>query len=385
MVQTASLRAFGSQVSAAAAIVLSLGLLAFVTLQPREVFDAHAVDSSNDHLWLTVEHEGATYQVDIHFLTGESSSDLDAAHEAALARFAEAGISATVIEDHAPGTVAAQFAKKSYWWSDHTTEWKYNPAGKPDGLAGDAEAIAAAASTWATAGAGFAFVHEGATMAATGACGEGIDGQNTVGWADIPGNVLAVTCTWYSGGTSPTTAIEFDMEIDRRWVWTSGAPVEMDLQSVATHEFGHALGLGHASESGSVMFATYPSGALKHDPTPDDRAGIAAIYGASAAVAPAPAPDPDPAPAQAPPPPSTLPLAAGASLVTWPYASTAAVGAAASGQGSVTAIYGYDAGSRTWQRYVAKLPPGANTLQRLEPGEAYWFFTTRASAVRGDF
>lgn len=207
--------------------------------------------------------------------------------------------------------------------------------------------------------------------------------------------MLAVTCTWYSGGTNPTAAIEFDMEIDRRWVWTSGAPVEMDLQSVATHEFGHALGLGHASEPGSVMFATYPSGALKHDPTPDDRAGITAIYGASAAAAPAadpnpgpdpdPAPKPDPAPAQAPPPPSMLPLAAGASLVTWPYASTAAVAAAASGQGSVTAIYGYDPGSRTWQRYVAKLPPGANTLQWLEPGQAYWFFATRASAVRGDF
>ena len=366
-----------------------MSALAVLTLQPREVEDAFATDDSADHLWLTVEQDGVEYRVDIHFLVADAETDLGAARAHAIERFAAAGIPATVAGTDSPGTVTAQFAHNDYWWPERTTSWAYNSSGKPAGLTGDAEAIAAAAAAWAGAGADFAFEHEGVTTASTGACGDGIDGQNTIGWAPIPGNVLAITCTWYAGGANPASAVEFDMEIAPRWQWTNGTTVDMDLQSVATHEFGHAVGLGHASDAASIMFATYPAGATKHEPTPDDRAGIVAIYGASVGASVVadpgtkPSSYPHPGSAQPPPPPATLPLVAGASLVTWPYESADAAVAAAGGGGMVTAIYGYDADTRTWQRFMTSVPPDANSLQRLEPGEAYWFFTTNASAVRG--
>ncbi len=49
-----------------------------------------------------------------------------------------------------------------------------------------------------------------------------------------------------------------------------------DLQAVFTHEAGHFLGLAHAAETTSIMYAYYQAGAIQL--TPDDVSGICAIY-----------------------------------------------------------------------------------------------------------
>src|SRR5262249_31796765 len=51
-----------------------------------------------------------------------------------------------------------------------------------------------------------------------------------------------------------------------------------DLMTVAIHEFGHALGMGHSAITKAVMYATYS--AAKQALTPDDSAGIQSSYGA---------------------------------------------------------------------------------------------------------
>ncbi len=64
---------------------------------------------------------------------------------------------------------------------------------------------------------------------------------------------------------------------------TAPTPAQMDLQSVAVHELGHALGLEHSKVPTSVMYPSIAGGQQSRALAPDDVAGIQALYGASAA------------------------------------------------------------------------------------------------------
>ncbi|KAK1554123.1 hypothetical protein Q3G72_008123 [Acer saccharum] len=55
----------------------------------------------------------------------------------------------------------------------------------------------------------------------------------------------------------------------------------VDLESVAVHEIGHLLGLGHSTDKESVMYAMLPTSARKVLLKRDDIAGIQSIYGAN--------------------------------------------------------------------------------------------------------
>jgi hypothetical protein len=90
---------------------------------------------------------------------------------------------------------------------------------------------------------------------------------------DGPGGVLAHT--FYPAPTNGEP-VAGDMHLDADENWQVGAPV--DLYSVVLHETGHALGLGHSDNPGAVM---YPYYRLQTGLTPDDIAGIQAIYGKS--------------------------------------------------------------------------------------------------------
>ncbi len=71
-------------------------------------------------------------------------------------------------------------------------------------------------------------------------------------------------------------------------------------------------------------------------------------------------------------PPPSITLRSGANLVTWPGANTPVAQALQGTAGNVHAIYRWDPSTKTWQRYSPSLPPFANTLTNLRPGEAYW-------------
>lgn len=60
----------------------------------------------------------------------------------------------------------------------------------------------------------------------------------------------------------------------------------IDIQGIMTHEYGHALGLGHSTVSGTTMFASYSGGTGARSIATDDVNGILCIYGAASATKP---------------------------------------------------------------------------------------------------
>ncbi|KVH97783.1 metalloendoproteinase 5-MMP-like [Cynara cardunculus var. scolymus] len=75
------------------------------------------------------------------------------------------------------------------------------------------------------------------------------------------------------------------LDSDETWiiddVFASGSPSAMDLESVAVHEIGHLLGLGHSSIEEAVMFPTISSGVRKVELARDDVEGIQVLYGSN--------------------------------------------------------------------------------------------------------
>jgi len=263
--------------------------------QPTAAQAGNATSFADEHLQLVVFDRGEWWNVEIQLLVYDDGAGAFAtaaaeARDSALARFPGA-IAVT------RGEVSAQYELSHYWWAAHTTEWSYNPAGKPASLLNDDAAIRAAAGAWNASGALWSFTGGELTSAGTGGCSQsGRDGENTVGWAKLSANTLGETCTWYPRtGGEPKNASEFDMEIDPDWSWSTGSPVRTDLLSVVTHEFGHALGLAHPPDTecpGALMCARYRSGSTVRTLQPDDIAGVMAIYGAAPAPEPTPAPTP---------------------------------------------------------------------------------------------
>ena len=67
------------------------------------------------------------------------------------------------------------------------------------------------------------------------------------------------------------------------WNWKDGpgsVSVGSDIQGIACHEYGHALGLGHSTNGGATMFASASgTGTSGRSINADDQAGVQAIYG----------------------------------------------------------------------------------------------------------
>jgi hypothetical protein len=84
------------------------------------------------------------------------------------------------------------------------------------------------------------------------------DGLNEIVFGDLTeqypgGGVIAVTVVWgiFGGPPSQRGIMEFDMVLDdANFDWsTNGDPDKMDVQDIATHELGHAVGLDDLYES----------------------------------------------------------------------------------------------------------------------------------------
>lgn len=127
----------------------------------------------------------------------------------------------------------------------------------------------------------------------TSAANDPSDGRNVFVLRDTPairsvvGTAVAITVR--ADNVNPElsdTDILFNPNLPRQSTVTpfatTGQPDAYDLQTVATHELGHALGANHSSVAASAMFPRIEIGSnLSSHLTPDDLAFLRAVYPAA--------------------------------------------------------------------------------------------------------
>ncbi|MFN2545160.1 MAG: matrixin family metalloprotease [Actinomycetota bacterium] len=79
-------------------------------------------------------------------------------------------------------------------------------------------------------------------------CGEP-DGHNVVGFGGLLPTEMALTCWWSQNGSTVEVDIKLN-KVDYRWEANAVSTCRLawSIESVATHEFGHAFGLDHVGE-----------------------------------------------------------------------------------------------------------------------------------------
>ena len=115
-----------------------------------------------------------------------------------------------------------------------------------------------------------------------------LDGRNELVFGDYPEDgVIAVCIVWgyFRGASGKGEIVEFDIMFDTDYIWGDAEldPMLMDLQNIATHEFGHGVGLADlydSSASEETMYGySYNGDIKKRDLYFGDIAGIQELYG----------------------------------------------------------------------------------------------------------
>jgi len=170
-------------------------------------------------------------------------------------------------------------------WANPSVSWYLSTKVLPDDrtLAEVQSAIQSAYNTWQNVStATISFNYSGTTFAS-----DGNDGLNVHYWAEdghwIYSDPLHGTSGW--SGTIMITINENEefMDVDviynNNYYWTvNDIMPSFDIQSVATHEIGHTIGIGHSENGNALMASGYAMGTLERSLTYDDQVAVSFLY-----------------------------------------------------------------------------------------------------------
>jgi hypothetical protein len=170
--------------------------------------------------------------------------------------------------------------------------------------------------------------------------------------------------TFFPSPTDPEP-LAGDMHLNEDQDWHIGT--DIDLFTVALHEAGHALGLGHTDDPNTIMYPYYRFGAGLSS---GDIAGVQALYGSPDTSTPPVTPPVTPPPSLPAPTPLSLAISnpVGTSVTTT-ASSISISGTASGGTGNLQVVWsnnqggsGLAAGSASWSVAYVPLAIGANTI-----------------------
>lgn len=169
-----------------------------------------------------------------------------------------------------------------YTWAQSPVPYYINSANMDLPAASIEPAIRAGADAWRLqSGASFAFAFAGYSTQTTNTN----DGINLVMFRNASsGSAIATTYTWFSGSRMIDADMVFWDAGFQFFTGSTGCSGGFYIEDVATHEFGHALGLGHSTITTATMYpsiSTCSQQARSLDG--DDIAGVLALYPATVA------------------------------------------------------------------------------------------------------
>lgn len=207
-----------------------------------------------------------------------------------------AAVLAQDAQAYLPFTVTVAGQSRMLKWQRTPVRWFAKDRGVPGVSASDFQAaMARAFATWEavpTASIAFQFV------GFTGAEPFDDDNMSVLGFQDHPEMERVLGATGFLIDTTTGEIVESDIFFNSAFPWSTAAqgdPARFDLESVAVHEIGHFLGLGHSAlgetdmlpegrrrvlGTAAVMFPINLGRGITHDRElqPDDIAGVSDLY-----------------------------------------------------------------------------------------------------------
>ena len=166
-------------------------------------------------------------------------------------------------------------------WASTSVSWYLNSAGAGDGLTFNQtqSAVSSAYSAWQSVStATITFSYSGSTSSEWA-----VDGKNVHFWAEDGDDIYDYIDYTVAGVTivSINQNEEFtDVDIVYNgddYAWKVDG-TSMDIQSIATHEIGHKIGLHHSDVTSSTMYGRYHGPTSMRSLESDDEVGVSFLY-----------------------------------------------------------------------------------------------------------